>query len=573
MKIMKKVRIKGALTAAITFVMMCAGMLIVQAASGSVTFGSSSYTVTEGEQFNIGVYVKSDVDIAAYTFYIDYDASKLEYVSGADSGNNGRLAFAGYPNSNYKKYWLTFKAKATGSCNVTVSDVYLGPSSTSYGDSLTVSKKGNSPITIKSAGSAASGNCDLKSIQIAETGFYGFSASKTSYDITVENKYDKLTVTAKAADSNATVTISDTSLKDGNNYIYITVTAQSGESKKYTITVRRKKADSTTGTTAPTETTTPQEPATIPGIDELKSYYSYNGIDLYFTKDLNGIKIPEGYSQIAITLDGHEVPALSNETGTIVLYYLVDGSEQAGALYVYSPRTNSISPYVVLKSKERSFMITDTQNPELPTGYQKVNMVIKGAGGEDGETSIIAWYHTSAPDFYLIYASCDGGEPELYQYDIKENTMQRYDGLVIESSDTDNQGSLGDTDKLKQEIETLKKQNKSEMKTWLIIVVILAILCIVLIIAVVTLVCRIREQMEYEPYEENEEEEAAEDDAGTSDSRNVQREKKQEKDIPLVNFKMPSAADTHKKPKYKEEDVDIDDDDFTFFDLDDDDKE
>jgi len=41
--------------------------------------------VNEGKEFNIGVYVKSDVNVGAYTFSITYDSDKIEYISGADA--------------------------------------------------------------------------------------------------------------------------------------------------------------------------------------------------------------------------------------------------------------------------------------------------------------------------------------------------------------------------------------------------------------------------------------------------------------------------------------------------------
>ena len=545
-----RTKLKGLLTGMMVFVMMLAGAMVVQAASGSVTFGSNSYTKNEGEEFNVGVYVKGDVDIATYNFYITYDEDKIEYVSGADSGGSGRLSFAGSMSSDsrkYKKLWLTFKAKAAGQFTMSVTDVYLGPLDVANGDSLSVSKSGSAPITIKAAGSA-SGDCDLKSISIAETGFYGFSADKTQYDITVENKYEKLTVTAKAADSNATVEISDTTLKVGTNYINIKVTAQNGESSKtYKIIVRRK-AGSAGETTSSTETTTPQEPPTIPDIDELKSYYSYNDKELYFTKTLDGVTVPEGFEKVKVTVEGQEYEVLTNSNGTIVLYYLVDVSGQNGCLYVYSNAKDAVYPYVVLTNSNHSYMVDEVENPEVPEGYQKVNMVIKGVGGANEEVSVIAWYHADAPDFYLLYASCDGGTPALYQYDVNENTIQKYNGIkgttqIVEGND--------DSDKVKEleeKIEKLEKDKKSEAKTWMLVVIVLAVLCIILVVIVVALFYKMRDQMEYESYDDDDDDYVASA-VSDEDERTV------------------SAPRTEKKGTKTDFD---DDDDFTFFDMDDD---
>ncbi|MBQ9766252.1 MAG: leucine-rich repeat protein [Lachnospiraceae bacterium] len=210
--------------------------------SGSITFGSKSYNPTVGEEFNVALYIKGNVDIAAYTFNIQYDTHKVEYISGADACVGGRLSFAGYPNSNYKKIWLVFKAKEAGTFSLEVTNPYIGPVDSSYGDILNLSEVGNPTITVQAATSSETSStaCDLKSIWIAETGFYGFSASRTEYNITVENNVESLTVSARAEDENAIVEISDTNLKVGSNTINITVKATTGETKVYTINVTRK---------------------------------------------------------------------------------------------------------------------------------------------------------------------------------------------------------------------------------------------------------------------------------------------------------------------------------------------
>ena len=83
---------------------------VVMAAEGTVTYGSSSYSATEGKEFQVGVYVNGSEAIGAYDFYLDYNADMLEYVSGADSGGGGRLKFSGFGNAASYNYMLTFRA-------------------------------------------------------------------------------------------------------------------------------------------------------------------------------------------------------------------------------------------------------------------------------------------------------------------------------------------------------------------------------------------------------------------------------------------------------------------------------
>ena len=49
----------------------------------SVTFGSSSYSKISGEEFPIGVYVKSDSVIGVHAIRLKYDNQRLQYISGA----------------------------------------------------------------------------------------------------------------------------------------------------------------------------------------------------------------------------------------------------------------------------------------------------------------------------------------------------------------------------------------------------------------------------------------------------------------------------------------------------------
>ncbi len=593
---MKNAGFKGLLTGALIFIMMFACTVVGYAASGSVTFGSNSYSVEAGKEFNIGVYVKSDVNVGAYTFSITYDTDKIEYISGADAAGEGILSFAGYPNSTYKKIWLTFKAKKAGSCTIAVTSPYLGPSDSSHGDSLSISEAGSAPITIKgsqttgttSASTATtpantSGSADLKSIWIKETGFYGFKADKTEYDITVDSELDKVTVTAVAADSNATVTISDTNLNVGVNKIYITVNATNGTTKKYTIIVRRKQGTSTsTQQTTPSrnettpsrnettpsqnETTPSQNETTplgpthqqLPEVDMTKSLFSYGSTPLYFCKGFDNLRIPAGYVETGITINSdYQADALVNDSGSKILLNLTTKADEQGRLYVYQVADGTIYPYLELENDDSTYLFAgiDVNPKDIPAGYEEIQVGISDAYGVNTEVNV--WYNSKAEDFYLFYASCEGGEAGLYQYDAKEGTIQRFNEAA--AALTGAAGSAGDAEdvaKLKAEIEQLKTQNKSEMKIWLVIVIILAVVCVALLAGIFFIFNKMREQQEYAEYEEEDEEyydgNDVYDNDGIEDNRTAYMDNDDSFDEKIMMNDEPA-------------DDDIDDNDFTFF--------
>lgn len=89
--------------------------------------------------------------------------------------------------------------------------------------------------------STKSSNNYLKSLQVSEEGLSpNFNKNKISYSLSVSEKVTSLDVTALAEDSNAKVYVSgNTDLKDGDNTVYITVTAQNGAKRTYTILVNK----------------------------------------------------------------------------------------------------------------------------------------------------------------------------------------------------------------------------------------------------------------------------------------------------------------------------------------------
>lgn len=84
-------------------------------------------------------------------------------------------------------------------------------------------------------------NAYLSKLQINQEGLTpNFNKNKTSYAVTVGENINDLKVTATAEDSKSKVAISgNTGLKNGDNKVYITVTAQDGTKKVYTITVTK----------------------------------------------------------------------------------------------------------------------------------------------------------------------------------------------------------------------------------------------------------------------------------------------------------------------------------------------
>jgi len=88
-----------------------------------------------------------------------------------------------------------------------------------------------------------SDNNFLSDLKVNGNTVTGFDRSVTEYTMTVENEVVEANITATAEDSTATVQGTGTKyLVTGDNTINVTVTAQSGNIKTYTITINRKKS-------------------------------------------------------------------------------------------------------------------------------------------------------------------------------------------------------------------------------------------------------------------------------------------------------------------------------------------
>lgn len=96
---------------------------------------------------------------------------------------------------------------------------------------------GEKNILISANNNTNKNNANLSKLQINQEGLTpNFNKDKTNYCVTVSDKVDELKITAEPEDLNAKVSIvGNTELKNGDNKIDITVTAQNGNKKVYTI--------------------------------------------------------------------------------------------------------------------------------------------------------------------------------------------------------------------------------------------------------------------------------------------------------------------------------------------------
>lgn len=285
----------------LAFLLLCpflpAAVFAAPTAKASISLSSSKVTV--GEKITVTVSYQSSSAIGSYDFLLNYDAGLLQYESGADSeSGNGKLPFVNYnENSDPKtvKRSVVFKAIATGTAKFSTqakaivdNDSFSLMAVTEASKSLTVDPK-----------HTASTNNNLKTLTVSG-GTYSpaFDPSVTKYTMEVDYSVKKLTVSAVAEHKKAIVSISETDLALGENTVKITVKAESGAKKTYTLTVIRKQSAFANVTT------------------------NLDGNGYVFAHDPDSIQAPAGFTATSATYLEKEVLAYQNADGFFTLVWL-----------------------------------------------------------------------------------------------------------------------------------------------------------------------------------------------------------------------------------------------------------
>ena len=192
-------------------------------------------------------------------------SGKIKVVGGDLSGNPRNY-------SNSAKY----KCEKEGTINVEISSDSSAVLKAEYVDvsakkSVTVKAKEVANNTASSSNTSNNTTTASKSTEarlsnfgIKPNDFSGFKRDKTEYSTEVPNNVTKVNVYATALDKNAKVSgAGDVQLKEGENTVKVTVTAEAGNTKVYTLTIKRRTAaEDATATTNDDTTTTNTEATT-----------------------------------------------------------------------------------------------------------------------------------------------------------------------------------------------------------------------------------------------------------------------------------------------------------------------
>ncbi len=364
----------------------------VFAASGKINVSGTS-TVVVGNNVTVTVTLSSSTLIGSWEMSLNYDKNYLQLRSATSESNGIRMAASTATGVKSKSYTFTFKTLKKGSTSVSVGG-YLAYA---YADLSEISLSSNSKkiniITQAELEASYSKNNNLASLGVE--GFTltpEFNANTLEYSVIVPEDTKEVNLTGTVQDKKASITgVGVQQVNQGNNKFLVTVKAENGSEKTYTINVDVKDEN-------PIEVTVGDKKYTVVKIKE-------------------NLPIASLYNEYSIKINEFDIPAYKNDYTGLVLVGLKD-TEGNISLFIYDDENNSYKGYNELKSSQ--ITIYPLKPEENIEGYKKGNVKIQ-------DIDVEGFYLNEDSDFFVIYGvNVETGDKGFYMYDKKMQTLIKY---------------------------------------------------------------------------------------------------------------------------------------------------
>lgn len=420
--------------------------------NGSIT----SANAVVGENVTLTVNLSSSVEIFGFDVHIQYDSSKLDFVSGSSdiasvNGGNGRIIlYSDTCSSKNVTATLVFKAKEAGSHNV-----YLTADSSVYdNDVVKMNLVASTGVITATSEAPVSADNNLKDLTVyvedengnTTNGWFwpAFNKDTTQYYLNVEGNAKKLAITANANSGTSTVSLNNPELVVGNNNITITVKAQDGSTKNYVIAVT--KAERETESESQTESKNPDETT---GSNQNTSNKKVTiGDKTYTITDYNNeMTLPEGYEIIDYDYKGNNIKALKGlGTGLIIVAFVDDTSNVQG--FLYDETADDFYKFITANVKSAQYVLVD-----MPSVVEGVNIPANYTlSSINYDNSVLVAYVSGDSKIYIVSAIDCNGKKGLYYLDSENNTIMRYfenENAINTNTNTNNNSNSDELYKVK----------------------------------------------------------------------------------------------------------------------------
>ncbi len=345
--------------------LVLASTIVAYGASASTSI-SGGGTYTKGSTVKI-TYKYSGDSVASITTNATYNSSVLKYVSysgsGMASGSSGVVRVSSSDGSDHKSMsiTLTFTAIATGKSSVKFNTTEV---TNIDGIPLSVSDK-STTVTVNNPAPTVSSNANLSSLKVSAGSLSpAFSPSVTSYSVNVGKDVSVCTISATAADDDATITVSGSkNLTEGKNIRKVTVTAANGKTKTYTITINKSStAAKPEDPNEPDESDKPEDEET-PVVEKITT--TVGETEFVVREDIQPSDIPNGFALSMAKYDEYDIPVIKDNKYKYTLALLENFETGDATWFFYDEADNRFRIKNSLTSDEIFAFYTD--EPSNPT--------------------------------------------------------------------------------------------------------------------------------------------------------------------------------------------------------------
>jgi hypothetical protein len=160
-----------------------------------------------------------------------------------------------------------------------------------------------------------------------------------------------------------------------------------------------------------------------------------DGANYYINSNFTEAVVPRGFVAVDTQMDGKSVRAMYQEISGQYLYYLEDMNGNSD-YFLYSTDNGSFSPTEVIEIKSDLciYLMNYEDKEGFLTDFQETSINVGGK-------VFTAWNKISDSDYYLVYGLSSDGSKGYYQYDILEETYQRY-SVFRSNSDSSSVGAF-----------------------------------------------------------------------------------------------------------------------------------
>lgn len=428
--------------------------------AANVNGSISSANAVIGENVTLTVNLSSNIEIFGFDVHIQYDASKLDFVSGSSNiasvnGGNGRITlYSDTCSSKNVTATLVFKAKEAGSHNV-----YLTADSSVYdNDVVKMNLVASAGVITATSEAPVSADNNLKDLTVyvedengnTTNGWFwpAFNKDTTQYYLNVEGNAKKLAITANANSVTSTVSLNNPELVVGNNNINITVKAQDGSTKTYVIAVTKaeKATERETESESQTESKNPDE--TTGGDQNTSNKKVTIGNKTYTITDYNNeMTLPEGYEIVDYDYKGNNIKALKGLGTGLILVAFVDDTSNVKS-FVYDETADDFYKFITANVKSAQYVLVD-----MPSVVEDINIPANYTlSSINYDNSVLVAYVSGDSKIYIVSAIDCNGKKGLYYLDSENNTIMRYfenENAINTNTNTNNNSDSDELYKVK----------------------------------------------------------------------------------------------------------------------------